>query len=243
MADDYNENRLPIPDPTPLTTAQLHREIEALTTVFDTRLIGNDKAISILQQFANSMPTPALVQASVDALQLVVNERFNSIALQFQERDVRTDQTSRDSKVAVDAALQAAKEAVGEQNKSSALAIAKSESSTQKQIDQQGVLIATATAALNDKIVDMKGRLIRIEEGRAGVLEHKVDDQHRGSNQMQGVGLMVAIGVAILGLVGFLMAQSNSSSNEQRDVYVPSAPGMPPVVTTPPQGNPLGMNP
>ena len=44
--------------------------------------------------------------------------------------------------VAVDAALQAAKEAVGEQNKSNALAIAKSEATFTKQIDQIGVLIS-----------------------------------------------------------------------------------------------------
>lgn len=76
---------------------------------------------------------------------------------------MRTEQSSKDSKVAVDAALQAAKEAVGEQNKSSALAIAKSETATTKQIDQLGILIQNNTKAFDDKISDLKDRLTRIE--------------------------------------------------------------------------------
>lgn len=72
-------------------------------------------------------------------------EKLNRIQTQFRERDVRTERSSKDSEVAVDAALQAAKEAVGEQNKSSALAIAKSEAATTKEIDQLGGLINTMT--------------------------------------------------------------------------------------------------
>ena len=62
----------------------------------------------------------------VDALQLLLEskitgkdniyaEKFSSIQTQFKERDVRTDQTASQVKLAVDAALQAQKEAAGEQ--------------------------------------------------------------------------------------------------------------------------------
>ena len=133
-----------------------------------------DKAISLLQAVADRSPSISEVSASVRHLQELHAERFNSIGTQFLERDTRAEQTSRDSKVAVDAALQAAKEAVGEQNKSSALAIAKSEAGTTKQIDQIVVLIntttkslsdllTTTTTSLNDKIEDMKSRLTTIE--------------------------------------------------------------------------------
>jgi hypothetical protein len=101
-------------------------------------------------------------------LQRLHEEKFRSVAIQFVERDTRTEQTSRDSKVAVDAALQAAKEAVGEQNKSSAMAIAKSEAATTKQIDQIGVIIQTNTAGFNDKIDDIKSRLTIIEGKATG---------------------------------------------------------------------------
>jgi hypothetical protein len=68
----------------------------------------------------------------------------------------------------VDAALQAAKEAVGEQNKSNALAIAKSEATFTKQIDQIGVLISTMQKGIDDKIDDMKSRLQAIEGQKKG---------------------------------------------------------------------------
>lgn len=120
-----------------------------------------DKAIQLLQTSSDRLP--GFVKEEVDHLRVLHEEKFASIAVQFAERDTRTEQTSRDSKVAVDAALQAAKEAVGEQNKSSALAIAKSETATTKQIDQIGSLISTTSNAFNDKVDDIKGRLTIIE--------------------------------------------------------------------------------
>src|SRR5665213_4442028 len=108
MADDPSRSRSasgedirPIPDPSTLTTSQLHRELASLRELIEARLDGTDKRIEI----------------------------------QFAERDKRADQAAKDSKSAVDAAFAAAKEAVSEQNKSSALAISKSETATTKQID------------------------------------------------------------------------------------------------------------
>jgi hypothetical protein len=68
----------------------------------------------------------------------------------------------------VDAALQAAKEAVGEQNKSNALAIAKSEATFTKQIDQIGVLISTLQKGLDEKIDDLRARQTVSESRKAG---------------------------------------------------------------------------
>ena len=103
----------------------------------------------------------------------------------------------------MDAALQAAKEAVGEQNKSSALAIAKSETATVKQIDQQGLLIATATKALDDKINDIKERLTRIE-GKAEGKTVQTASGHASGNYIVGiVGLIVAV-LSVIG--GILIA-------------------------------------
>jgi hypothetical protein len=183
----------PIPDPTVLTTQQLQREIStaremvesavsSLRQIIETRLSGMDRAIELLQ--AQSDRLPGHIAAEVSQLQKLHEEKFKSIATQFSERDTRTEQTSRDSKVAVDAALQAAKEAVGEQNKSNALAIAKSEATFTKQIDQIGVLISTGQKATDDKIDDMKSRLQAIES------------QKKGGGEMW---------VLIVGIAGFLM--------------------------------------
>ena len=97
------------------------------------------------------------------------DEKFASIGTQFKERDTRGEQTQKDSKVAVDAALQAAKEAVGEQNKSSALAIAKSEASTTKQIDQIGIIMSTSQKALDEKIDDLRTRLTNMDGRSKGI--------------------------------------------------------------------------
>ena len=167
----------PDPDPTTLTTQALYREINqvhdlinsetyAVSSGLSARLDGADRERLHLQAQLDAVPTE--VSRRIDTLRVLHEEKFNSIQVQFIERDTRTEQTSRDSKVAVDAALQAAKEAVGEQNKSSALAIAKSEASTTKQIDQQGLLIASSTQGLDDKINDVKERLTRIEGGANG---------------------------------------------------------------------------
>lgn len=152
------EQSRPVSDPTPLTTQALFREIDglrsecrdralALRELIETRLDGSDTAIELLQGATERF-----------ALHNVVEEKFSSIETQFKERDTRTDQTSRDSKIAIDAALQAAKEAVG-----------KTEVSFTKQIDAIAVNIMQMAGNINDKIDDLKGRLTAIEGKSAGV--------------------------------------------------------------------------
>jgi|SRR5665213_658493 len=142
MADDPSRSRSassedirPIPDPSTLTTSQLHRELASLRELIEARLDGTDKRIEI----------------------------------QFIERDKRAEQTAKDSKLAVDAAFSAAKEAVKEQNTSSALAIDKSEKATTKQIDGISSLISASSKATDEKIEDVKARLQMIEGQKAGV--------------------------------------------------------------------------
>jgi hypothetical protein len=151
----------PIPDPTELTSRQIYREIASIKELFITRLEAMDKAVALLQATAARSPT-------INEVFLQHEERFASIKTQFTERDTRTEQTSRDSKVAVDAALQAAKEAVGEQNRSNTLAIAKSETAFAKQVDQIGVQIATIQKGVDDKFEDVKGRLNLLEGMKRG---------------------------------------------------------------------------
>lgn len=213
---------VPRPDPTVLTTQQLNtavesiqRDGEALREILETRIEGQkelsasrfdamDKAISLLQVIADRQPLD--VDKKIINLQTLHEEKFDSIQTQFTERDVRTEQTARDSKVAVDAALQAAKEAVGEQNKSSALAIAKSEAATTKQIDQQGLLISSATAGLNDKIEDLKERLTRLEGQDKGLKTAVTQQQTSNMNLVSVIGLIMGTLIGIGGIVAALVA-------------------------------------
>lgn len=153
--------RKTVPDPSVLTTQQLQREIQLFKEVVDSRFTAMDKAVSLLQDTANGSPTSKEVFIKHEQM-------FDNIKTQFTERDTRTEQTSKDSKVAVDAALQAAKEAVGAQNESNSLAIAKSEAATMKQIDSMGALIAATAKTSDEKIDDLKGRLGSIEGRTTG---------------------------------------------------------------------------
>ena len=227
---------IPVPDPSLLTTRALQREIFALRelievklgssvatgdlirAVIETRLDGMDKAIRLLQDTADKFP--GRIDEKIGALRSVHDERFGSIQQQFTERDVRTEQAAGAVKIAVDAALQAQKEAVGEQNKSSALAIAKSEASTMKQIDQQATLITQMGKGIDDKIDDLKERLTRTEGKGAGL--------------QAGWGYLVAaIGLA-LAIYGFsARTASEVAAPAPQVIYVPAPSGTQIPVTTP----------
>ena len=201
----YNGNggsgdRYPIPDPTTLTTEQLDRSMVALRELFEARMEATDKAVVLVQTISDRVPI--LINDGVGNLRELHNERFKSIQTQFTERDIRTEQTARDSKVAVDAALQAAKEAVGEQNKSSGLAISKSEAATTKQIDQISVIINTGQKGLDDKIDDIKSRLTTIEGRTTGeknvITDTTMQRQYEAKFNLSILAILVSLGALLV---------------------------------------------
>jgi hypothetical protein len=119
-----------------------------LQTVLETRLDAMDKAIDLLQKFADKSPTTASVKQDVDALKELTESRFNS-----------GDKAVKD-------AFAAAKEAIAEQNKSNATATTKSEDAFTKQIDQLRILVDTKAKSSDDKIDDIKTAMTR-SEGRS----------------------------------------------------------------------------
>ena len=138
---------VPVPDPTTLTNELVSKAVESAVQRLEARLDGADKL--------TNERIKALIE-TVNVFKISINERF-------QLGDVQTEKAARDVKSAVDAAFAAAKEAVGEQNKSNALSIAKSEVATTKQIDQLTENLRLSVKTTDDKIGDLKDRILAME--------------------------------------------------------------------------------
>jgi cation transport regulator ChaB len=152
---------------------------------FDTlreRLRGIDKATEVLNETVTRVPTET--QKEVAHLKSLMDERFQSVQVQFSERDTRQERESRDNKIAVDAAFAAQKEIAAKQDESNAKSIEKSERGTEKTIDAQ-----------SGKIDDLKERLTAIEAIKLGGQESK-------AGQYAAIGM----GILVLGLLGTIVA-------------------------------------
>ena len=186
----------PVPDPTTLTTAQLIRELASLRKLIFTRIDAMDKATALLAEDVSR--TPTTIQSSVSTLRDVYDERFRSIALQFAERDVRTEQAATAAASALAAALQAAKEAVFEQAQAAAKAAEKTELSFTKQIDQIQLQIKTIGDGFSDRIAELKERIDRGEGSRAGATDQ------RGETRLN-IGTIISVALFALSLVTFVL--------------------------------------
>jgi len=197
----------PVPDPTALTTEQLRRELSGLREILTARLDGMDRATELLSATVNRTPTQIqteishvreLMQEKLGSLGGQAEEKFESIKLQFSERDVRTTQAATASAQALAAALQAAKEAVFEQAQAAAKAAEKTELSFSKQIDQIQLQITTVAEGLGDKIDDLKGRIDRGEGTTTGSASARTEQRLTVSQLIAALAVLVAVVAAIL---------------------------------------------
>ena len=239
---------VPVPDPSVLTTAQLDRatqflegNIRALETRFMDRFAALDREREILRLEFTRVPDMVVDQVNhlkeylgeaIEKLENVTDEKFASVNRQFIERDTRTEQAAIATKIAVDAALQAQKEAAGAQNESNAAAITKSEAATVKQIDGIMALLSSNMTATNDKIADLKGRLDRGEGGATSAA--RVVDVNQGASMNEAARntnaiALVATGISaiavVIAVVGmFIMAHNTSIQPTVQYVPAPTAP-------------------
>lgn len=188
-----------VPDPSRMTTEQLSLAVQALREVLEARLEGMDTATKLLATHINRVPSD--IDRQVEQLTNLFGERMNGlrselialsrgIQLQFDERDIRSRASEDAAKVAVNAALQAQKEAAAAQNESNAAAITKSEGATVKQIDGILALLGSNTQAINDKIA---GIISRLDRGEAIITGAQV--QNREHREVQGSNISVVMGV------------------------------------------------
>jgi hypothetical protein len=124
-----------------------------------------------------------LVYSKIAELSSVTIEKFAGVNSQFEERDTRTDQRAGDTKLAVDAAFAAAKEAT-----------AKIEAGFTKQIESMADQIGTIVKNADDKVGDLKDRITAMESRTAGMQSQTTERRLDGGAM---VGLIVAGMMAI----------------------------------------------
>jgi hypothetical protein len=96
------------------------------------------------------------------------DQQFLRVDQQFVQLEKLAAQLKIAGDTAVAAALQAQKEAAGEQTKSSAAAISKSEAATGESIKQLQALFQTSIGGLTTQVLDLKSRLDKGEGGVTG---------------------------------------------------------------------------
>jgi len=154
----FHDDMTRVPTAVDRQIAQLKELVEARLAV----LVAADEAST-----AQRIILAAEINRAFEHLRALHGEKFSAIEdsiMVFKETvngrfelgDVQTEKAARDVKSAVDAAFAAAKEAVGEQNKSNALSITKSELAFTKQIDQLGLTVAANGKNTDDKIDAIK---------------------------------------------------------------------------------------
>jgi hypothetical protein len=196
MAEEPNGNwhkdeqshggNVPIPDPTALTAAAVSAAKEELR-----------RDIAASREY---------ILGEIRRVNDVTDQKFNAVGQRFEERDTRTEQAAQESRISLDAALAAAKEAVSEQNKANAQAIAKSEVATQKQIDAQATLSSTSFAAMNDKLADMRTRLDTGGGENAGVSRAQVSNFQAATQKTSQQMLLLFAISTFVGIVAIVLS-------------------------------------
>jgi hypothetical protein len=195
----------PVPDPTTMTTAQLNSAINNLRELIGARIDGIDKATELRLQMLHD--APGQIKDEIQHLKELILEKFDAVNTRFLERDTRTEQAAQESRISLDAALAAAKEAVGEQNKSNTEKINVAGLVTQKQIDSLTTLMQTSNDSLTDKIEDLKSvqaalsaRIDRGEAGFNGARENRTEHRADSTILIGAIGtilFIISVGISI----------------------------------------------
>jgi hypothetical protein len=169
----------PVPDPTELTTQALLREIAGLRE-FVLSEIGHVREIS--------------------------QTKFASMTLLLEGMAARTAEQKKDTKDALDAALEAAKDAVRLQTEAGDKAIAKSETAFTKQIDALAQLVEKSDKAKDEKINDLKSRMDMLEAGQKGVIQAALHEslEKKSTGIKDVLALVISAAFVLIGLSSLL---------------------------------------
>ena len=177
-ADNSRDIR-PIPDPTVLTTAASVRLEEMIRNLITTE---NKHMMDLF------------------------TAKLATIESRFQMLEARTAEQKKDTKDALDAALAAQKEAVAAQTASSEKSITKSETATIERIKAVETLLSASSHATDDKIDDLKVRVVAIEAVKLGTSEGTAAAHESGVDSRAVIASVIQVGLAIVAVGSLLFA-------------------------------------
>jgi hypothetical protein len=208
---------LPSPDPSVLTTQQLHAAIDNLRALLtadirsvETRLDAIDKATEIFSDNLTRVPTDT--DRQIQHLKELHETRFKAVEMQFAERGQRTIEAITNARTALESALSFSKDAADAREIANATAISKSEHAFTKQIDAITGLRVADMHAMDGKIEDLKSRLDRTEGRFMGGQETKTERRLDTGSIVGIISAGVAVGMAIVTLFGGFAAHTPAPS-------------------------------
>lgn len=205
----------------PMPTSSRDRELrddllmrmQSVRELIETRLNASDKAVEILAENVNRVPTlldrtdaniRELFKQKLDALAELTDERFEGLKIAFREDKIAAS-------TAVSAAFAAQEKLSVAQNLSNTAAISKSEASTTKELESLDGKISALKEAMASDIRNLEGRLNRGEGSQVGERQ-AASDNHAGTMQMLGViGGIVSV-LALIAMIIFNVENGHPSA-------------------------------
>jgi methyl-accepting chemotaxis protein len=218
---------VPVPDPTALTSAALYREVSSLRELIEQRIDGvmalskeRDNRVDGMFTAAQSRKKALQMEfrTNLTALRELEDEKFKRVEQQFELVERQRVEQKKDTKDAVDAALTAQKEAVKEQTTASATAIGKSESATNKALEQLGANFNTAVDSLRRTIDEVKERISEVDRNlrdavatvdakASGTISQKTGATESKTGLYAALGAVVAVVAIGLTVVALLIGK------------------------------------
>lgn len=178
----------PVPDPTRLTTDAVEKAKDEIEKLYNAKLTAIESRYDV----------------RLEGLQELFDQQFKSAEEQRKEQKA-------DTKTAVDAALQAQKEAVREQTAASDRAITKSEGGMIEQLKQLGQTVDTKVTGLTTAHNDLKTRVERMESEARGQTTQVSENRAATGAQLALAGVILVILNLVIGVVIYIATTPNGT--------------------------------
>jgi hypothetical protein len=218
--DERPHTMLPNPDPSRLTTEQLHRELHLLERALMTRIQAANAAYIELKE--NLVRVPTILDREIERLTQLTDEKFRNVDTRFGERDLR----GRDRELSNKTAIDKSEEGVKDQLHAITAVVGSNDKAMADKLESVKEVMAASYKALDDKITTNATRISELLSSQRGVREDRTDKR---------MDLGAVLGVMSIGFVGLTLvvgAVLYVSNRQNHDVQVPVY--VQPALPTPP---------